>query len=115
MLTYDANLLDVPNQNNSTMNVALKNYVMIRIQEIKLHKLQPIITFDDVFEKCRIAENTSRKKKLDARNSIVEFFEHLQSKGEIRDFELTKKGNSFYSVKFSYPKKRILPPLAMET
>ena len=113
-LTYDANLLDVPNQNNSTMNVALKNYVMIRIQEIKLHKLQPIITFDDVFEKCRIAD-VNRDKKADARNNIIKFFEHLKNNDEVRDFELIKKGNSFYSVKFSYPKKRILPPLAMET
>ena len=79
---------------------------MQRIQEIKLHKLMPIITFDDVFHKCRIV-NASRKTKLDARNTIVEFLEHLKKHSEIKDFELTKKGNAFYSVKFSYSKKSL--------
>ena len=106
ILTYDTSLLDVPNQNNSKMNISLKNYVMQRIQEIKLHKLMPIITFDDVFHKCRIV-NASRKTKLDARNTIVEFLEHLKKHSEIKDFELTKKGNAFYSIKFSYPKKTL--------
>ena len=88
------------------MNISLKNYVMQRIQEIKLHKLMPIITFDDVFHKCRI-DNASRDKKLDARNNIVKFLEHLKSNSEIKDFLLTKKGNAFYSIKFSYPKKTL--------
>ena len=42
MLTYDAELLDIPKQNNSVLNITLKNYAMRRVQEIKLHKLQPI-------------------------------------------------------------------------
>ena len=96
LLTYDAKLLDVP--------IAVKNYVMQRIQEIKLHKLQPILTFDDIFQKCRL-ENASRDKKLDARNNILKFLEHLKSQNEISSFELTKKGNAFYSIKFSYSKK----------
>ena len=104
LLTYDAKLLDVPKQNNTPMNIAVKNYVMQRIQEIKLHKLQPILTFDDIFQKCRL-ENASRDKKLDARNNILKFLEHLKSQNEISSFELTKKGNAFYSIKFSYSKK----------
>ena len=66
LLTYDATLLDVPKQNNTPMNISVKNYVMQRVQEIKLHKLTPVITFDDIFQKCRL-ENASRDKKLDAR------------------------------------------------
>ena len=104
LLTFDATLLDVPKQNNTPMNIAIKNYVMTRVLEIKLHHITPVITFDDVFKKCRI-ENASRDKKADARNNLIKFFEHLKSKGEINSFEVTKKANSFYSVKFSYTSK----------
>ena len=106
LLTYDATLLDVPNQQNTPKNITVKNYVMQRIQEIKLHKMTPVITFDDVFEKCRI-KNSDNKTKLRARETIMEFMNHLKSHSEIKDFEVTKKGNSFYSVKFSYPKKTL--------
>ena len=104
LLTYDAKLLDVPKQQNTKMNITIKNYVMIRVQEIKLHKMAPIITFADVFEKCRIA-SASRKKKLDARNTIIEFLEHLKTNGEISSFEITKKAAAFYSIRFTYSKK----------
>ena len=106
IITYDGTLLDVPNQQNTPMNITVKNYVMLRVQEIKLHKMIPVITFDDVFQKCRI-QNASRKTKLDARNTMIEFMNHLKSHSEIKEFELTKKGNAFYSVKFSYSKKTL--------
>lgn len=105
LLTYDAKLLNVPNQNNTPLNIALKNYAMIRVQEAKLHRLQPILTFSDVFKKCRI-EDAGNDKKADARNNLVRFFEHLKNEGEIKAFELTKRGNAFYSIKFSYVSKR---------
>ena len=105
IITYDTNLLNVPNQQNTKMNITVKNYVMIRIQEIQLHKLQPVITFKDVFEKCRI-EDKDNKIKQRAREIIIEFMNHLKSKSEIKDFEVTKKRNSFYSIKFSYTPKK---------
>ena len=101
MLTYDAELLDVPYQNNSPTIIAAKNYVMRRIQEIKLHKMTPTITFADIFKKCRI-ENTSNKTKMDVRKAIEKLFEHLKSKNHIKSFEITKKRNTFYSVKLTY-------------
>ncbi len=103
-MSFDAKLLNVPNQNNSKMNVELKNYVLRRIVEIKAHRqLTPTLTFDDLFFKCRI-ENGSRKKKLDAREIVVTFLEHLQKEKFIKSFELIKHGNSFYSVQFTYSK-----------
>ena len=104
LLTFDATLLDVPKQNNTPMNISIKNYVMARVQEIKLHHLTPVITFDDVFKKCRI-EDAERDKKADARKNIIKFFEHLKNKGEIKNFEVIKKRNFFYSIKFTYSKK----------
>ena len=106
LLTYDVSLLDVPNQQNTPMNITIKNYVMQRIQEIKLHRLTPIITFEDVFKKCRI-DNAHSEIKRRARETIIAFMNHLKSQSEINNFELTKKGNTFYSVKFSYSKKSL--------
>ena len=101
LITYDASLLDIPNQNNTVLNITLKNYVMRRVQEIKLHKLQPILTFDDIFKKCRI-ENTHGEIKRRSREYVQKFFAHLQLKGEIKSFELIKKHNAFYSLRISY-------------
>ena len=101
MLTYDAELLDVPHQQNTSLNIAAKNYVMRRIQEIKLHKMTPTITFADIFKKCRI-ENASKDKKMNVRTAIIKFFEHLKEKNHIKSFEIIKKHTTFYSVKFTY-------------
>lgn len=101
MLTYDAELLDVPHQQNTPLNISAKNYVMRRIQEIKLHKMTPTITFADIFKKCRI-EKASNDKKMNVRTTIIKLFEHLKSKNHIKSFEIIKNHNTFYSVKFIY-------------
>lgn len=101
LLTYDAALLDVPNQNNTPLVIALKNYVITRVLEIKLHNMTPTLTFSDVFEKCRI-EDKPNVIKLRVREYVIKFFEYLQNKGEIKSFEITKKKNKFYSVTFTY-------------
>lgn len=101
ILTYDAELLNVPNQNNTPLVIALKNYVITRVIEIKLHKMTPTLTFNDIFTTCRI-ENAAKSTKSHAREYVLKFFEHLQNKGEIKAFEITKKKNQFYSVTFTY-------------
>ena len=101
LITFDNYLLNVPKQQNTQMNIIIKNYVMVRLQEIKLHKLTPVITFEDVFKKCRI-DKASSDTKMNARNAIIKFMQHMKSKLEIKDFESTKQQNSFHSVKFSY-------------
>ena len=58
ILSCEAKLLDVPDQRNTWVNIALKNYAMSRIQEIKLHKLHRTLTFADIFTKIRIAKFT---------------------------------------------------------
>lgn len=101
MWTYDAELLDVPHQQNTPLNIAAKNYVMRRMQEIKLHKMTPTLTFADIFKKCRI-EKTSNDKKMNVRTTIIKLFEHLKAKNHIKSFEIIKNHNTFYSVKFTY-------------
>lgn len=105
LLTYDAAFLDVPNQKNTEMNVALKNYSMQRIQEIILHQMTPTLTFNDIFDKCRITQK-SKKNKFDARQTIITFLEHLREVGVIDSFELIKHGNSFDKITFTYSKKK---------
>lgn len=102
LLTYDTALLDVPTVRNTFMNTTLKSYVMRRICEIKLHKnLRNIITFRDVFDKCRIDE-ASRDTKMNAREVIIKLFEHLQAKDFIKSFKVVKKENAFYSIHLVY-------------
>ena len=101
LLTYDNSLLNVRNMNNSRMNIAAKHYGMRRVQESSLHRqMSSTITLPDYFNKLRI-ENASRKVKMDAREVLVTFFEHLQAKGVIKSFELTKKGNAFNALHFT--------------
>ena len=99
LLTYRAELLDVPGQHNTWMNIALKNYTMSRVQEIKLHKMHRTLTFTDIFAKARIAD-ADPKTKSDARNTLIKLFEHLQTMGTIRSFSVTKDGNTFHAIKF---------------
>ena len=101
LITFDNYLLNVPHQQNTQMNITIKNYVMVRLQEIKLHKLTPIITFEDVFKKCRI-DKASSDTKMNARNAIIKFMQHMKNKLEITNFEVTKQQNSFHSIRFSY-------------
>ena len=102
VIRYPHYLLDVPNQNNTPRIITLKKYVMRRICEIKLHKnMTPTITFDDVFEKCRML-NCPREVKRDARNAIANLFQHLKDKNFISDFEIVLQRNKFFSVKFSF-------------
>ena len=104
LISYDATLLDMPGQ-NTPMSIAAKNYTMLRIQEIILHRqLTPTITFKDVFEKLRI-ENAHAEIKRRVREFMVLFFEHLKSKGVVKSYEVVKHGNTFYGIKFPRPKK----------
>lgn len=103
IIRYNASLLDVPNLHNTPRVIMLKNYVMRRIQEIKLHKMTPTLTFADIFKKARITDASSQSK-LDARKAVKIFFDHLQAKGVVKTFSLVKKANQFHAVIFTYNK-----------
>ena len=106
VLSCDSALLNVPNQQNTRMNIAVKTYVLRRVLEILAHPKQmvPIITFADVFQKCRL-ESASRDKKCDARKTILVFFEHLKTQKLVEDFQLNNRGARPYSISFTRPKK----------
>lgn len=101
IISYDSNLLDIPRQQNTPMNIELKNYCMLRVQEILAHRqLTPTITFNDVFTKARM-ENAHVETKRRAREFIKAFFENLLNQHIIDSFEVTKKHGAFYSIKFT--------------
>ena len=105
LISYDARLLNMPGQQNTPMSIEAKNYTMLRIQEIALHKqLTPTITFADVFKKLRI-ENADNQIKRRAREIMVAFFEHLKNESVVKSFEVVKHGNTFYGIQFPRPKK----------
>ena len=105
IIRYDADLLNVPNQNNTPLVISLKNYVMRRICEIKLHKnLARTITWDNVFHRCRISD-ADKKVKQDARNTVIKLFENLLNKGFIKSFNSAKKfsdSKRSYGISFTF-------------
>ena len=102
VIRYPHALLNVPNQNNTPLVITLKKYVMHRICEIKLHKnLTPTITFDDIFERCRL-NNADKYKRADARKAIFKLFEYLKAQNFILEFEVKKRGNAIHGVTFTF-------------
>lgn len=101
LLTYDAELLNVPNQNNTPLIATIKSYIVRRVFEVKAHELTPKITFADVFAKCRLAvTDNDRKRKI--RKVVRDVFEYLKTLGKIRDFELEKIDGTYLAVAFDY-------------
>lgn len=101
LLTYEEKLLDLPKQYNSVDNISVKNYVIQRVQEIKLHKLVATIRFDDVFQKCRLSEAHSEQKRR-TRKLMTDLMNHLKAKKEIIAFEVHKEKNKFAYISFEY-------------
>lgn len=102
IIRYDTTLLDIPNLHNTPRVIMLKSYILRRVHEIMLHNMTPTLTFSDIFNKCDVADNVSRKVKFDVREIIEAVFNHLKAKGVVETFEFVKKGNALYSVTFIY-------------
>lgn len=108
ILSCDTDLLDMPNRQNTRMNIAVKFYVLHRVIETIAHpkQMKSTITFADAFHKLRI-EKADRKIKQRVREFMLEYIEQLQVKKIIDSFEITKSksGNNFHSIRFTYSKK----------
>lgn len=101
ILRYPADLLDVPNQNNTPLVIAIKNYCVRRVVECKQHKLTPTLTLNDIFDKCRI-KNAAKLVKQRARDTIDKLFAHLKSQGFIKSYEWRKNGGKFDAITFNF-------------
>lgn len=100
ILTFDAELLDIPRQQNTPLSIMVKFYVIRRVLESIGHKQMALtITFADVFKKCRL-ENAHLEIKRRIREFMIAIFEHLKNKDVIGDYKVNKKGRTFYSISF---------------
>ena len=101
IITSPVSLRDIINQNNTPLVIMIKSYVIRRVLEIIAHNMTPTITFDDLFKHCELS-NPSRWQKQDARKIVLSVMNNLQSKDVIKSFELTKKGDSYYSISITF-------------
>ena len=107
IISYDVELLNIPKQKNTPLNIELKHYAIRRVIETKAHpkQLSPAITFADVLEKCRISD-ADNKKKHRVRETLKAVFEHLLACGEIDSFQVNRKKGAFYSISFTFSKDK---------
>ena len=101
IITYSVNLRDITGQNNTTLVISIKSYVIRRVLEIIAHNLTPTITLADIFKHCNLTD-ADRFQQRNARKIILDIIESLKSKGIIKSFELTKKDGSYYSVTITF-------------
>ena len=101
IITSPISLRDITNQNNTSLVIMIKSYVIRRVLEIILHNMTPSITFADVFKHCDLP-NATRKQRQDARKIVLDVMENLKSKDVIKSFEFTKKGETFYSITITF-------------
>lgn len=100
LLSVKPRLLNISNQSGSSMNISVRHYIIQRVLEIILHKLTPVITFEDVFKKCGFID-ANFKKKFQVIHEVTEIFQYFKAGGDIKSFIVNKGGNEYVSVEFS--------------
>jgi len=99
LITYETALADVGGRNSPDL-IAVKNYVLRRIEECKLHRqLTPTITFDDVFQKNDL-DTKSKVEKKRYRDFLFRCFEYWQSLNLISSYEMKLKSTVCYGIAF---------------
>lgn len=100
---------------NSAANIALKGYLINRIEEARGKKrrlirnkstqagnaYEEIILWDTVFEELEIkakSDSSLRNKKSKVKKSAIDMLEYWKEQQEIFDFELVKHGPKDYSI-----------------
>lgn len=101
IITYSVNLRDITGQNNTTLVIMIKSYLIRRVLEIIAHNMTPTITFDDLFKHCELF-NSNRFQQRDARKIVLSVMNNLQSDGIIKSFKTIKKDGSYYGVTITF-------------
>lgn len=97
ILSYDKNLLDVP-VNNTPEVITVKSYILRRICEIQAHKMNPVITFKDIFEKNGLT-SLGKTERQRLRGYIKKMLEFWIQENVIVDYDFLKEGQSFHGIK----------------
>lgn len=101
LISSPAALRDIPNQNNTTLVIIIKSYVIRRVLEIIAHQMTPTITFTDIFNHCELV-NATKRQQQQARKTITDIMEHLKAEDIIKSFKLIKNGNAYYGISINY-------------
>lgn len=101
LITYATALADVGGRNSPEL-IAIKNYVLRRIEECKRHRqLTTTITFDDVFEKNELSTKSKTEKKR-YRDFFLRCFAEWQSLNIISTYEMITKGTVYHGISFQF-------------
>lgn len=103
ILSYDKNLLDVP-VNNTPEVITVKSYILRRICEIQAHKMNPVITFKDIFEKNGLT-NLGKTERQRLRGYIKKMLEFWIQEKVIIGYEFLRDGQSFHGIKVHFIEK----------
>lgn len=104
-ITYKMALANVGGRNSPEL-IAIKNYVLRRIQECKLHpQLTRTVTFKDIFEKNGLSTKNKVEKKR-YRDFLVRCFDDWKFLGLISNYEMRKKGSAYHGISFQLLKGR---------
>lgn len=99
LITYKASLADVGGRNSPDL-IAVKNYVLRRIEECRIHRqLTTTITFDDVFVKNGLSTKSKTEKKR-YRDFLLRCFAEWQSLNLISTYEMRKKNAVYHGIAF---------------
>lgn len=104
VLTVDAKLFKVEGRNTRN-TISVKHYVLWRLAETqgdRHHKLKHVITFEDIWNKCRLPE-IDRRQAADLRKVVDSVMKALKTSQKIKTYDFVKQGNKFYSVKWTPP------------
>lgn len=107
VLSFQASLLDTGAKHNNRQSIAAKFYAMtrvletIRAQKSNDDKLHPVITFEKLFEQCRITDATKYTK-----NAVCEFvtslLRNLEDEGIIENSGVTFSVNKKIAENFTF-------------
>lgn len=101
LLSVEPRLLNVSEQASSARSISICHYVIQRVLEIILHKMTPIITFKDIYQKCGLVD-ADYKIKHKVVHEVIEIFRYLKSGGDIQSFEVKKEGNEYQGIEFIF-------------
>ncbi len=107
LLSVEPKLLNISKRIRSTRCISVRHYIIQRVMEIILHKMLPVITFEDIYQKCGLVDATA-KTKYETIHEVIEIFDSLKTCGDIKDFTVNKSGEEYVSIEISIHKQNLL-------
>ena len=99
ILTYDAEPLNIAEQNNTPIVITVKNFLLRRIKLIE-RGLNPSILLDTIYAECGLAD-ADKWKKQDFRKIITDILNSFKTVGVIKNFEFEKQGRAYRNIKIT--------------